>query len=83
MAVKNTKKATAKPEYLNLMHAFEEATKLSVSFVTFPVIFLLFGVWLDKKFDTVPVFILSGIVLGFVIFTIEAYRAIKKIQNTK
>jgi len=78
---KNTKEV--KTDYTSLMHAMEEATKLSITFVIFPVIFLLLGVFLDKKFNTVPVFILIGIIIGFVIFSYEAYRAMQKIKKNK
>ena len=56
MTVKDKdKKREVKADYTNLIPALEEASKLSISFVFFPVVFLLIGVWLDKKFNTIPV----------------------------
>lgn len=74
------KNKTAEPDYKALISAFEEASKLSISFVIFPVIFLVIGVLLDKRFDTVPVFIISGVIAGLIIF---AYRVRKAIQDLK
>ncbi|KKQ43521.1 MAG: hypothetical protein US60_C0001G0036 [Microgenomates group bacterium GW2011_GWC1_37_8] len=84
MTVKDKdKKREVKADYTNLIPALEEASKLSISFVFFPVVFLLIGVWLDKKFNTIPVFILVSIIIGFLIFAFQAWRAIKKVRQEK
>lgn len=74
------KKLKAKSDYKQIIRAFEEASKLSVSFVLLPVIFLVLGVILDKKLETVPLFIVSGVIVGFVSFV---YKVKKTIQDLK
>ena len=76
---KKEKEATA--DYGKMIEAFGEASKLSISFVLFPVIFLLVGVWLDKKFSTVPIFIIAGVVLGIVLFVYQVRITIKKLNE--
>jgi len=56
---------------------FGKATEISFNLVFFPVILLFLGLFIDKKFHTTPVFILSGCVLGFVY---AVYRA-SKLKN--
>ena len=61
MASKKKKKKAGEMDWVN---ALERASSLSISIVSFPVIFLLGGVWLDKRFETTPLFILLGIIVG-------------------
>ena len=77
------KRKETKPDYSKLIYAFGEASKLSISFTLFPVVFLLIGVWLDKKFNTVPAFIIAGIILGIIIFVYQVRKAIKNISKSK
>lgn len=77
------RKIKTEAEYGNLLRSFNEASKLSLSFVLFPVLFLLIGVWLDKRFGTLPVFVLSGVVLGIIIFIYQVRMAIKNINKDK
>ena len=67
-------------EKFNLFIAFKKASEISVSLVSIPILFLLVGVVLDKKLDTIPLFILSGVVLG-VIFSI--YKALSLERKLK
>lgn len=57
-----------------LGQAFYEASIISFSLVFFPIIFLLLGVFLDKKFSTTPLFIVIGIVLGVITSIYKATR---------
>ncbi len=70
-----------KPDHSKLIYAFGEASKLSISFVLFPVIFLLVGVALDKKFNTLPLFIILGVVMGMLIFAYQVKKAIKELRK--
>ena len=70
-----------KMDYANLINAFGEASRLSISFVAFPVIFLIIGVLLDKKFNTIPLFIVVSIILGMVVFIYQASIVIKKLKS--
>ncbi|KKQ97483.1 MAG: hypothetical protein UT24_C0008G0007 [Candidatus Woesebacteria bacterium GW2011_GWB1_39_12] len=70
-----------KPNYEPIIRAFGEASMLSFSFVFFPVVFLLIGVWLDKKFNTLPVFIVAGIILGIIIFIYQVHKALKAVYK--
>ncbi|MDD4358350.1 MAG: AtpZ/AtpI family protein [Candidatus Pacebacteria bacterium] len=55
--------------------------------VTVPLIgFLLLGVWLDKKFNTFPIYLIAGIVLGMIFAVYMVYKVIipyinKKVNN--
>ncbi|MBP7898788.1 MAG: AtpZ/AtpI family protein [Candidatus Gracilibacteria bacterium] len=50
--------------------------------IALPIVVLGFGgAFLDKKFGTSPLFILSGIVLSFIITSVGAYRKIKDITD--
>jgi len=75
------KKGNTKPDYPNLFKAFGEASSLSVSFVLFPVVFLLIGVFLDKKFNTVPLFIILSVVVGIFLFIYQVKKAIKDLKK--
>lgn len=67
-------------EYKELARAFRETSTISFSLVFFPIILLLIGVFLDKKFSTTPLFIIIAIVLGV---TLTVYQAIKLGRNIK
>ncbi len=50
--------------------------------IALPIVVLGFGgAFLDKKFGTSPIFILSGIVLSFIITSVGAFRKIKDITD--
>jgi F0F1-type ATP synthase assembly protein I len=72
-----------KPDYQILFRSMGEASQMSISFVFFPIVILLIGVWLDKRFDTIPLFILIGILVGIIIFILQVRSAIKKAQKDK
>ncbi|KKQ37247.1 MAG: hypothetical protein US53_C0023G0002 [Candidatus Woesebacteria bacterium GW2011_GWA1_37_7] len=66
---------------INLAQAFAEASKLSISFVFYPVILLLIGLWLDKKYNTTPLFIILSIVIGMLIFIYQASKIVRKLRK--
>jgi F0F1-type ATP synthase assembly protein I len=72
---------THKTDYPALIRAFGKASTLSITFVLFPVILLLLGVWLDKKLATTPLFIIIGILAGIVVFIYQVRKAVKDIQE--
>lgn len=50
--------------------------------IALPIVVLGFaGAFLDKKFGTSPLFILSGIILSFIITSVGAFRKIKDITD--
>lgn len=57
--------------------------------VTIPLIgFLLLGVWMDTKFDTFPIYLITGIVVGLASAVFLVYKIIipyinKKVNNNK
>lgn len=57
--------------------------------VTIPLIgFLLLGVWMDTKFDTFPIYLIMGIVVGLASAVFLVYKIIipyinKKVNNNK
>lgn len=48
-----------------------------VELVFAPVLFALFGLWLDRKFSTIPLFVISLTVLGFVGAALNVYYRYK------
>lgn len=77
---KKVKKLSSEESFRLLANAFSEASKITFSLVFFPIIILLAGVWLDKKFSTTPIFIIIGIILGVVIGIYQATRIRKNIN---
>jgi len=67
-------------EYKELAKAFQQTSTISFSLVLFPIVLLLIGVFLDKKFSTTPLFIIIAIVLGV---TLAVYQAIRLGRNIK
>jgi F0F1-type ATP synthase assembly protein I len=45
-----------------------------------PLVGIFGGEWLDEKFDTDPIFITLGIILGFASAGYETYKLIKKAE---
>jgi ATP synthase protein I len=41
------------------------------------------GLWLDKRFDTAPLFILVGVVLGFAASGYSFYQTLRKLNGDK
>jgi F0F1-type ATP synthase assembly protein I len=60
----NNKTGTKKVEISTLIKAFQKASEITFSLVFLPSIFLLVALFLDKKYQTTPIFIIIGIVLG-------------------
>lgn len=79
MAVRKKKKKD-KDGKLEWITAIEKASTLSITIVFFPVAFLLLGVWLDKRLESTPIFILLGMITGIVL---GMYVFIKKGKEIK
>lgn len=45
------------------------------------VAFILAGVWLDRKFGTIPLFILLGVFCSFAASGFEVYRIIRAVNK--
>ena len=75
-------KTKKKSNKRDLIMAFEEATKLSVTMAALPVLFLLIGVALDHNFGTKPLFIIAGIFVGIISGLAKAVDVSKNIKNT-
>lgn len=67
-------------EVKDLLRAFEEATSITVSLVTLPVLLLIVGLLIDKALSTTPLFILVGVGLGV---TSGIWRALKLSKQIK
>jgi len=65
-------KISSKDSFRNL--SFYEASKISFSLVFYPIVLLLLGVWLDKRFGTIPLFIIAGVISGVVLGIYKATR---------
>ena len=64
------------------------AAALRLTGVGFFIVFwilagVFLGLWLDNKFDTEPIFILSGLVVGLAIAIFGVYRMIRPLMNDK
>lgn len=76
-------KKESKIDYKSLVWMYSEATKLSLGLVLLPVITLLIGVFIDKKFGTTPLFIILSIVVGLSVFLYKTYSLGKKLTEKK
>jgi len=56
------------------MYVISKATDLAFSLTLIPVAFLLFGIFLDKKFTTMPLFTIVGTLIA--VFA-SVYKIIK------
>ncbi len=74
MVKKNSTNVSAKAEKPNLFYVFGKASEISFNLVFFPIILLFFGLFLDKKLNTAPIFIVAGCLAGLFF---AVYKAIK------
>jgi F0F1-type ATP synthase assembly protein I len=79
-STKNTRNSISPKEAFSLAKTFEQASLMSLSLVTLPVLFLFLGLFIDKKLDTTPIFIIIGVVVGI---GSGIYRAIRLSKNIK
>ena len=50
--------------------------------IALPLIFFIgVGIWLDKKYDLMPLFTMSGVVLSLAVSILEIYQVIKSTQK--
>ena len=50
-------------------------------FIVFSVlIFVLAGLWLDKKFETLPLFLILGVIASLAVSMVEVYRIIRSLK---
>ena len=64
------------------------ATALRLTGVGFFIVFwilggVLAGLWLDNKFNTEPLFVIGGLLVGLVIAIYGVYRMIRPLMNDK
>ena len=57
------------------------AMQLGFSIAMPLVLFIGLGIWVDKKFGTLPLFTISGVVLSMVTSIIEIRQVIKSVQK--
>ncbi len=56
----------------NFFYAISLGIELGLLIVVPSVLFLLLGIFLDRKFNTFPIFMISFIILGLVFIVVEA-----------
>lgn len=44
---------------------------------------IILGIWIDKKFETSPIFLLVGVFLGLLFFLFHILRISKKLNSPK
>jgi F0F1-type ATP synthase assembly protein I len=76
----NTRDSLRAKEIFTLAKTFEEATVMCLSLVSLPVLLLFLGLFVDKKLDTLPLFVIIGVVLGI---SFGIYRAVTLSKNIK
>jgi len=72
-----------KLDYKLILKSFVEASSMSISFVFYPVIILLLATFLGKRFGNLPLFIVSAVVLGFVIFVFQVRKIFNRFSKIK
>lgn len=71
---------TPKKDSPSLMNVWGLAGELGLIIATPVVVFVLFGIWLDKRLGTMPLFIIIGIILAMVTSTIAIVKKIKNLN---
>lgn len=66
-----------------MLSAFNEASKITVGLVMFPVLLLLVGVAVDRVLATTPLFIFIGIIAGVGIGIYQAVVISNKSKSVK
>ena len=61
-----------------LVYAFSEAFNVTASLVFFPIVLVLLGVFVDKTFNTKPLFIIIGMILGIIIGVWQAIKVTRE-----
>ncbi|KAA3631305.1 MAG: hypothetical protein DWP97_13455 [Calditrichaeota bacterium] len=61
--------------------AFSLLAAIPALLIAGPAVGFLAGRWLDEKFDTEPLFLIIGIVLGFTSAGFEIYKLVKKAEQ--
>lgn len=61
--------------------AFSLLAAIPALLIAGPAVGFLAGQWLDKKFETEPLFLITGIVLGFASAGFEIYKLVKKAEH--
>jgi F0F1-type ATP synthase assembly protein I len=59
-----------------LLYAISLGSLIGFSLVIPAILFLLFGVYLDRKFQTSPIFLFSGVILGICVAFYETKKLI-------
>ena len=73
MAKKTGNNKTVKQK-ISLYYVLGKATEISFNMVFFPIILLFLGLFIDKRLDTTPLFIVIGCIAGLFF---ALYKAIK------
>ncbi len=69
--------------FAELVKAFSEATNIVFSLVFFPIVLLILGVFLDKNFNTKPLFIILGIVGGVFFAIYQGIKTERRLRSKK
>ncbi len=64
-----------------LIMALALAGQVSVLLVAPVAVCLGLGIWLDNYFKSEPVFLVTGVILGFVVSIINVFRVMKLIEK--
>ena len=58
------------------------AMQLGFSIALPLILFIVLGIFADKKFGTMPLFTITGILLAFAVSILEIYQIIKSVQKS-
>lgn len=78
MKLKRTQKDSSNIDLNLLALSGEIGIKLAIPLLTF----MLIGIWLDKKYNTLPLFMLVGAGLALADSTYMIYKMIKRVNQT-
>lgn len=66
-----------------LLYTTGVALQLGFSIAIPLVVFILLGLWVDKRLGTLPLFVILGVILSLVVTVYEMWQIIKSTQGNK
>ena len=70
-------------ENFKIFYSLDLAARLGFSIAIPLVVFILAGRFLDGYFNTFPIFVLAGIIFGFIVSIYEIFRSVLPVLDDK
>ncbi len=71
------------PKQFNFFYAAALGLELGFLIAVPLVLFLVLGVWLDKRFNAFPICLVSGIIIGLIITFLDIYYLVLPFLNKR